>query len=134
MQLQHLREGDYMNARCSIYWLLAILLLVVVVESSQAQMNGISSEWESLRPAGEEFTIQMPKNSTFETGTFPYHKMELNTRLYLSTNAAGPVLTVFFFSGIKSNPALYFYFLRFYFLVYTFKNLFSSKKRGKNGT
>jgi TonB family protein len=123
-----------MNARRSIYWLAAILLLVAVVESSQAQMSGISSEWESLRPAGEEFTIQMPKNSTFETGTFPYHKMELNTRLYLSTSAAGPVLAVASFSGIKSNPALYSDFERFNSYVDAFKNWFPSKARGKDAT
>ncbi len=123
-----------MNARRSIYWLLAILLLVVVVESSQAQVNAISSEWESLRPAGEEFTIQMPKNSTVETGTFPYHKMELNTRLYLSTSTAGPVLAVASFSGIKSNLALYSDFERFNSYVDAFKNWFPSKARGKDAT
>src|SRR5258708_15866266 len=120
-----------MNARRSIYWLPAILLLVVLVESSQEQMNGISSEWESLRPAGEEFTIQMPKNSTVETGTFPYHKMELNTRLYLSTSAEGPLLAVASLSGIKSNPALYSDFERFNSYVDAFKNWFPAKARGK---
>jgi len=123
-----------MNARRSIYWLLAILLLVVVDESSQAQVNGISSEWESLRPAGEEFTIQMPKNSTVETGSFPYHKMELNTRLYLSTSTSGPVLAVASFSGIKSNLALYSDFERFNSYVDAFKNWFPSKARGKDAT
>jgi TonB family protein len=123
-----------MSARRSIYCSLAVLLLVVVAGSSQAQMTGISSEWESLRPAGEEFTIQMPKNSTAETGTYPYHKMELNTRLYLSTSRAGPLLAVASFSGIKSNPALYSDFERFNSYVDAFKNWFPSKARGKDAT
>jgi hypothetical protein len=121
-----------MNAHRSIYWSFVILLLVVVSESLPAQMNGSSSEWETLRPAGEEFTIQMPKNSTVETGTFPYHKMELSTRLYLSTSAKGPVLAVASFSGIKSNPALYSDFERFNSYADAFKNWFPSKARGKD--
>src|SRR5258707_15840464 len=124
MQLQHLREGDYMNARRSIYWLLAILLLVVVVESSQAQMNGISSEWESLRPAGEEFTIQMPKNSTFEAGKFSHPKKELKKQLFFSTNAAGARFFFFFFFLTKTKPPPPFFFFIFKFFFLAFFNIF----------
>lgn len=121
-----------MKAHRSICWSLAILLLAAVAESLAAQKNVNSSDWETLRPEGEEFTIVMPKGSTVDTGPFPYHKMELNTRLYLSSSQPGPLLAVASLSGIKSNPALYSDFERFNSYVDAFKNWFAAKARGKD--
>src|SRR6266850_6338363 len=100
-----------------------------VVASAQSALN---SEWEPLRPEGEEFTILMPKNPTIELSKVQYHKMELNSRLYLSSTQAGPVLAVVSLSGIKSNPALYSDLERFNSYVDAFKNWFPSKARGKD--
>src|SRR5882724_5276180 len=121
-----------MKAIRSISRSLAILLLAAVAESLVAQTNVNSSDWETFRPEGEEFTIVMPKGSTVDTGPFPYHKMELNTRLYLSSSRPGPLLAVASLSGIKSNPALYSDFERFNSYVDAFKNWFPAKARGKD--
>ena len=119
-----------MHARRSIHLTLVGLLFVAMAQlPSRAQTNDGSSNWETLRPDGEEFTIQMPKNSTSEAGTFPYHKMELTARLYLSASPSGPVLAVASLSGIKSNPALYSDFERFNSYVDAFKNWFPAKAR-----
>ena len=90
-----------------------------------------STDWETLRPDGEEFEVQMPKGSTSETGKEPYHKMELNTRVYVSQTPNGPVFAVVSFSGIKSNPALYSEMQRFNSYVDAFKTLFPPKLKGK---
>ncbi len=105
--------------------LLITLLSLISVVASQ------SAEWETLRPDGEEFSIEMPKGSTFETAKEPYHKMELNTRVYLSHNPTGPVFAVVSLSGIKSNPALYTEMQRFNSYVDAFKTLFPPKLKGK---
>jgi TonB family protein len=86
-------------------------------------------DWETLRPEGEEFSIMMPKGSTFETSKEPYHKMELNTRTYLSKGTAGPIFAVVSLSGIKSNPALYTEMQRMNSYVDAFKTLFAPKVR-----
>jgi TonB family protein len=86
-------------------------------------------DWETLRPEGEEFSVLMPKGSTFESSKEPYHKMELNTRMYISSRPAGPVFAVVSLSGIKSNPALYTEMQRINSYVDAFKNLFSAKVR-----
>ena len=88
-----------------------------------------SLEWETLRPDGEEFSVLMPKGSTFETSKEPYHKMELNTRTYLSKGTAGPIFAVVSLSGIKSNPALYTEMQRMNSYVDAFKTLFAPKIR-----
>jgi TonB family protein len=71
----------------------------------------------------------MPKGSTFETSKEPYHKMELNTRTYLSNTKPGPVFAVVSLSGIKSNLALYTEMQRINSYVDAFKILFSPKIR-----
>jgi TonB family protein len=71
----------------------------------------------------------MPKGSTFETSKEPYHKMELNTRTYLSNTKPGPVFAVVSLSGIKSNLALYTQMQRINSYVDAFKILFSPKIR-----
>ncbi|HEX5884468.1 MAG TPA: energy transducer TonB, partial [Pyrinomonadaceae bacterium] len=109
---------------------LAILLVTGLPLSAHAQKEAWT-EWETINPEGEEFTVSMPKNPTTETTTFPYHKMELNARLYLATSSTGPVLAIASLSGIKSNPAQYTEFARFNSYMDAFKNFFPAKIRSK---
>lgn len=88
-------------------------------------------DWQTLRPDGEEFAIVMPKDPKTESSREPYHKMELNTNLYLSATEHGPVFAVVSLSGIKSNPAMYTEFERLNSYVDAFKNWFPAKVRGK---
>lgn len=109
---------------------LLTLLLAASPLSAQTQKNAANwAEWETLTPEGEEFTVSMPKNPTTETAKFPYHKMELNTRLYLASSTTGPVLAVASFSGIKSDPAQYTEFARFNSYIDAFKDFFPPKVR-----
>ena len=112
---------------------LAILLLSTFALSAQAQKTAADAfaEWESFSPDNEEFTVLMPKNRTAESTTFPYHKMEINARLYLATSSAGPVLAITSLSGIKSDPAQYTEFARFNSYVDAFKSFFPAKVRSK---
>lgn len=117
------------------YRAIRLFVLFIVVASlpaiARAQSAGSVLEWETLRPQGEEFTIQMPKNSTAEMSTEPYHKMMLNTRLYLVSNPSGEVFAVVSMSGIKANPALYSEMERLNSYVDAFKQWFPAKIRGK---
>jgi hypothetical protein len=116
-----------------LYLTLLTLLLAASPLFAQTPKNaGTWTEWETITPEGEEFTITMPKNPTTESVKFPYHKMELNTRLYLATSSAGPVLAVASFSGIKSNPAQYTEFARFNSYMDAFKDFFPPKVRTKD--
>ena len=110
--------------------LMATLCFTLITVSVNAQPP-TWSEWETLRPEGEEFTVLMPKNSANETEKFPYHKMELTARVYLSSMPKGPVLAVASFSGIKSNPAMYSDFQRFNSYIDAFKTWFPAKVRPK---
>jgi periplasmic protein TonB len=114
---------------------LTLLTLLLIASSSSAQVQkdaGAWSEWETISPEGEEFTVTMPKNPTTETAKFPYHKMELNTRLYLAKSTTGPVLAVASFSGIKSDPTAYTEFARFNSYIDAFKDFFPPKVRTKD--
>ena len=112
---------------------LAILLLSAFALSAQAQKPAeVWTDWESFSPENEEFTVLMPKDRTSESTTFPYHKMELNARLYLATSSAGPVLAIASLSGIKSDPAQYTEFARFNSYVDAFKGFFPAKIRSKD--
>jgi TonB-like protein len=102
---------------------LAGLVIVGMLAVGKAQ----SQDWETLRPEGEEFSVQMPKGSTLESGKEPYHKMELNSRVYLSNPQGGPVFAVVSLSGIKSNPAMYTEMQRVNSYVDAFKDLFPPK-------
>lgn len=117
------------------YRAIRLFLLFIIVASLPAIAGAQSAvsvlEWETLRPEGEEFTIQMPKNSTAETSKEPYHKMMLNTRLYLVSNPSGGVFAVVSMSGIKANPALYSEMERLNSYVDAFKHWFPPKVRGK---
>jgi hypothetical protein len=86
-------------------------------------------DWETLRPDGEEFSVLMPKGSTAESGKEPYHKMEINTRTYISKLPSGTVFAVVSLSGIKSNPALYTEMQRVNSYVDAFKDIFTPKIR-----
>ncbi len=115
---------------------LASLLVVIAcfsVASAQSVVNRSAPanilDWETLRPEGEEFSVLMPKGSTFESSKEPYHKMELNTRMYISSRPTGPVFAVVSLSGIKSNPALYTEMQRINSYVDAFKILFAPKVR-----
>lgn len=108
-----------------------LLLLIIALPATALAQTNLMAEWETLRPEGEEFTILIPKNSTVETSKEPYHKMELNTRLYLWTNPTGPVFAVGSLSGIKANPALYSEAQRLNSYVDAFKRWFPQKVRGK---
>lgn len=112
---------------------LAIFILTAVSNSVLAQAPAASAiaEWETLRPAGEEFEILMPKNSTSEVSKEPYHKMTLNTRLYLSDHPSGAVFAVASMSGIKANPALYSESERVNSYVDAFRRWFPIRLRGK---
>jgi Gram-negative bacterial TonB protein C-terminal len=111
---------------------LGILLLTALPLSAQVQKTAEAfTEWETITPEGEEFTVSMPKNPTTESTTFPYHKMELNARLYLAKSPAGPVLAITSLSGIKSNPAAYSDFARFNSYIDAFKTFFPPKVRPK---
>jgi protein TonB len=111
---------------------LAIALLTALPLSAQVQKPAeVWSEWETLSPENEEFTVLMPKNPTTESTTFPYHKMELSARTYLATSSAGPVLGIVSLSGIKSDPAQYTEFARFNSYMDAFKNFFPAKVRSK---
>ena len=108
--------------------LLAVVLLTLAVSTSRAQAPA-SPNWETLRPEGEEFTVQIPKGSTMESSKEPYHKMELNSRIYLSQTPAGPVFAIVSLSGIKANPALYTEMQRVNSYVDAFKHIFPPKVR-----
>jgi periplasmic protein TonB len=115
-----------------LHLVLGMLLLAALPLTAQAQKTGEAfTEWETLSPENEEFTVSMPKNITPESTTFAYHKMELSARLYLAKSAAGPVLAIASLSGIKSNPAAYTEFARFNSYVDAFKDFFPEKVRPK---
>ncbi|MDQ2920355.1 MAG: hypothetical protein M3R52_01880, partial [Acidobacteriota bacterium] len=111
---------------CKIFALI-VLLTAGLLSFVAAQSPASTSDWEKLRPEAEEFTVLMPKGSTFESSKEPYHKMELNLRVYLSKRDGGPVFAVASLSGIKSNPVLYSEMQRVNSYVDAFKNLFPPK-------
>ena len=108
---------------------LALLLLTLPSFARAQSMTNI--EWETLRPDGEDFSVQMPKGSTAQSGKEPYHKFELNMSTYVSQITNGPIFAVVALSGIKSNPQMYSEMERLNSYVDAFKNLFPAKIRGK---
>jgi len=116
-----------------LHWALAIVALTAIAVSGQVQKSTpVWTEWETITPDGEEFTVHMPKNPTTEATKFPYHKMELNTRSYVSKSSSGPVLAIVSMSGIKSSPAVYSDYSRFNSYVDAFKDFFPPKVRTKD--
>ena len=115
-----------------LHWAFAILLLPAVTLVARGQKTAeVWTEWETLSPENEEFTVLMPKNPTRESTTFPYHEMALSARLYVATSSSGPVLAVISLSGIKSDPAQYTEFARFNSYIDAFKTFFPEKVRPK---
>src|SRR5689334_12061830 len=115
-----------------LHFVLAVLLLAAFAAAAEAQKPAVVwAEWETLSPENEEFTVLMPKNPTTESTTFPYHKMEMKARLYMSTSSTGPVLAIASLSGIKSDPAQYTEFARFNSYIDAFKTFFPPKVRSK---
>ena len=132
-------------------WLLPILFLTAVSLSAAAQTSRTSSpkrapsatpnaspaepkatvsvDWDTLKPANEDFSILMPKDASTEITQFDYHKLELNARLYLSAPTSGPVVAVASMSGIKSNPAAYTDLARFNSYADAFKTFLPPKVR-----
>ena len=109
--------------------LVLLVSLTSCISVASAQTTANTTDWETLRPEGEEFSVLMPKGSTFQSSKEPYHKMELNTRMYISGGATGPVFAVVSLSGIKSNPALYTEMQRINSYVDAFKTFFPPKVR-----
>lgn len=105
------------------------LLMVALPSLLSAQSSVKTIEWEALRPEGEDFSVEMPKGSTSESGKEPYHKFELNMNTHLAQVPSGPVFAVVSLSGIKSNPAMYTENERLNSYVDAFKNLFPAKVR-----
>ena len=115
-----------------LHFVLAVLLLAAFAVAVEAQKSAeVWAEWETLSPENEEFTVLMPKNPTTESTTFPYHKFQLNARLYMATSSSGPVLAITSLSGIKSDPAQYTEFARFNSYIDAFKTFFPPKVRSK---
>lgn len=108
-----------------------ILSAILVALSSLTLVAAQSTDWETLRPEKEVFSVSIPKGSTVETGKEIYHKMELNTRYYVSATPGGPVFAIASFSGIPPNPSLYTEMQRFNSYVDAFKLLFPPKLKGK---
>lgn len=123
-----------MSLLSSKVFALIVLLATGLLSTTSAQSPANPSDWETLRPEGEEFTVSMPKGSTLDSGKQPYHKMELNTRMYISNTKGVPVFAVVSLSGIKPNPAAYTEMQRFNSYVDAFKNLFSAKVRASGPT
>jgi TonB family protein len=111
---------------------LVVLVFAAFTVAASAQTSNAVGDWEMLRPEGEEFGILMPKNSTSEKTTEPYHKMTLNMRLYLSKSPSGPVFAVASIAGIKSNPAMYTEMQRVNSYVDAFKRWFPKKIQSKD--
>lgn len=107
------------------------LSAILLALSGLAVVTAQSTDWETLRPEKEVFSVSMPKGSTVETGKELYHKMELNTRYYISTTQGGPVFAIASFSGIPPNPSLYTEMQRFNSYIDAFKILFPPRLKGK---
>lgn len=111
-----------------------ILITAALASCVLAQSSVNHSDWETLRPEKELFSVLIPKGSTYEEASkVPYHKLELNTRFYVSRVVDGPVYAVVSLSGIKSNPAAYTELQRVNSYVDAFKKLFVPKIQTKPG-
>jgi hypothetical protein len=110
-----------------------MLLTALALVAHGQKTSEVWTDWETLSPENEEFTVLMPKNPTKESTTFPFHKMDLSARLYLATSSAGPVLAIASLSGIKSQPAqtAQTEFARLNSYIDAFKTFFPAKVRSK---
>jgi TonB family protein len=126
-----LKELSVMRSfRFQLQFVVSLLILTSCVSAAFGQAAApTTTDWETLRPEGEEFSVLMPKGSKSDASKEPFHKMELNTRTYISSQPSGVVFAVVSLSGIKSNPALYTEMQRVNSYVDAFKNLFAPKVR-----
>ena len=86
------------------YWSFAVLFVSLAAMTASAQTKPTpGADWDTFKPENEDFSILMPKDTSTEVTKVPYHRFELNLRLYLSAPASGPVLGVASVSGIKAN-------------------------------
>jgi len=116
-----------MNYRRS-YWLFAVLFVTLAATAAVGQTKTTATtEWDTLSPENEEFSVLMPKDFATDVGKVPYHQFELSLRLYLSAPASGPVLGVASVSGIKTNLGSDF--VRFNSYADAFKTFFPSRVR-----
>jgi len=116
-----------MNYRRS-YWLFAVLFVTLAATAAVGQTKTTATtEWDTLSPENEEFSVLMPKDFATEVSKVPYHQFELSLRLYLSAPTSGPVLGVASVSGIKANLGSDF--ARFNSYVDAFKSFFPSRVR-----
>jgi len=122
-----------MRSPKSIFNALLLTLTLGVLIPASAQ-SSVPTDWETLRPEKEQFSILIPKGSTYEEASkVPYHKMELNTRFYISKKESGRIFAVVSLSGIPSKPALYSELQRVNSYVDAFKTLFVPKIKDKAG-
>ena len=92
-----------MNFRRSCWSFAALFVTLAALIVAAQTKPSPGSDWDTFKPESEDFSILMPKDTSTEVTKVPYHKFELNLRLYLSAPASGPVLAVASVSGIKSN-------------------------------
>lgn len=120
------------TSNCKIVALL--FTLVLGLASLASAQSSPAPDWELLRPEKEQFSVRLPKGSTYEENSkVPYHKLELNTRFYISKAEGGPVFAIVSLSGIPRNPAAYTEMQRVNSYVDAFKTLFVPKIRDKGG-
>src|SRR5262245_30030050 len=110
-----------LHSRLSLVVIVLASLATPVLSQKTAQSW---TEWETLSPENEDFTVSMPKNTTLEATQFPYHNLQLSVRLYLASSSGGPVLAITSMSGIKVDPTQYTEFARTNSYVDAFKAFF----------
>lgn len=120
-----------MQTKARSFLLSVVCLFTLAAYQSTVRGQGVD-DLQTFSPDGEEFAIDMPKDPKFDESQETYHRMTLNTRLYLSATDKGPVFAVASLSGIKANSAMYTEFQRLNSYVDAFKGWFPQKVRGKD--
>ena len=122
------------STRLTILSFATTFLLLGITDSQKlARAQGSAdTDWQTLRPEGEEFSIVMPKDAKSDTSEETYHRMPINARWYVSATEKGPVFAVVSLSGIKSNPAAYTESQRLTSYVDAFKIFFPPRVRAKD--
>jgi len=121
-----------MPTKFSSYLLSVACLITLAASQSMVRAQSAGEDLQTFSPVGEEFSVDMPKDPKVEESQETFHRMTLNTRLYLSAPDHGPVFAVASLSGIKANSAMYTELQRLNSYVDAFKNWFPQKVRGKD--
>jgi TonB family protein len=121
-----------MQTKARSFLLSVVCLFTLAAYQSIVRGQVGVDDLQTFSPVGEEFAIDMPKDPKFDENQETYHRMTLNTRLYLSATDKGPVFAVASLSGIKANSAMYTELQRLNSYVDAFKGWFPQKVRGKN--